>query len=90
MNGIEAATLFYKEIKARNPGAIARWKDIVALARSGDIEAIRAVRLMRFVMPQAGVMIGQTAQPRAPITSTQVEMLRQILIQARYSAPAFL
>lgn len=80
--GIQAAKQFYQLIKAGNPIATARWRDIQAMARQGDLEAIRAVRLMLAVMRQP--MVGAVT-PQA--TPQQIEMLRAILVQARNAPP---
>ena len=85
---LHAGRLFYQQLRARNPVAQARFRQIADLARSGDLEAIRAMRIMQAVMrAPPGARIGQTAQPRPAVTPAIIEMLRQVLIQAR-NAPA--
>ena len=79
--GIYAANQFYRLVKSGNPVAKARWRDIQAMARQGDLEAVRAVRLMLAVTRQP--MVGAVTQA----TPQQIEMLRAILIQARNAPP---
>ena len=83
-----AAQQFYKLLQARNPIARQRWSEILVLARQGDPEAVRAVRLMQSVM-RSPVQIGATA-PKPVVTPQQIEMLRQVLVSARYSVPGMM
>lgn len=88
--GIHAANQFYLLLRARHPTARARWREILTLASQGDLEAIRAVRLMQSVIANpggTGVQIGQVPAARTTITPAQIEALRLVLIQAR-NAPA--
>lgn len=87
--GIEAASLFYQQLRARNPVAQAHFKSIANLARQGDLEAVRAMRLIQAVMrAPPGARIGQIAQARPTVTPAVLEMLRQMLIQARNAPPS--
>lgn len=86
--GIHAANQFYILLRAKHPVARARWREIIELARRGDLEAIRAVRLMQSVMTnQSAIQIGQVPSARTMITPAQIENLRLVLIQARNAPP---
>lgn len=90
--GLHAANQFYILLRAKHPVARARWREILMLASQGDLEAIRAVRLMQSVMANsgpgyAGVQIGQVPAARMAITPTQIEALRLVLVQARNAPP---
>lgn len=84
-SGQQAANQFYQLLKVRNPIARQRLAEIIVLARQGDPEAIRAIRLIQAVMASP-VQIGAVA-PKPVVTPQQIEMIRQILISARYSQP---
>ena len=88
--GLHAANQFYILLRAKHPGARARWREILMLASQGDLEAIRAVRLMQSVManPGTGVQIGQVPATRTAITPAQIEALRLVLVQARNAPPS--
>lgn len=83
MNSIQAAQQFYKLLQAKNPEAQQRWREILQLAQQGDMQAIRAVRLIRSVMNST--RIGLSVYQRPVVTPAQIESLRQVLVQARYA-----
>ena len=83
LGGIDAARLFYQQLRVRNPVARARLAEIVVLARQGDLESIRAIRLLQSAMRSPNVMTGQINNPRPEITAQQIETLRQMALRAR-------
>lgn len=80
--GMDAARQFYQLLRARNPVARARLAEIVVLARQGDLEAVRAIRLLQAAMRSPNVVVGQ-ANVRPAVTPQQIEQLRQMAIRAR-------
>lgn len=90
LGGMDAARLFYQQLRARNPEARARLAEIVVMARQGDLEAIRAIRLLQSAMRSPNVMTGQINNSRPEPTLQQIETLRQMAVRARnmpYSLP---
>lgn len=83
LGGMDAARQFYQLLRARNPMARARLAEIVTLARQGDLEAIRAIRLLQSAMRSPNVMVGQINNPRPAVTPQQIETLRQMALRAR-------
>lgn len=81
LGGIVAARQFYELLRARNPVARTRLAEIVVLARQGDLEAVRAIRLLQAAMRSPNVTVGQMARPA--VTPQQIEQLRQMAIRAR-------
>jgi len=84
MNSRHAAAEFYRRLQAREPNARARWAEILDDARQGDPQAIRALLLVRTMMQ------GPRVSGPGNVSPQRIEQLRQMLINARYSAPAFL
>lgn len=82
-SGIDAARQFNRLLRSRNPVAYARLAEIIALARQGDLEAIRAIRLLQSAKRSPNVMVGQINNPRPEVTPEQIEMLRQMAVRAR-------
>lgn len=85
-SGQQAANQFYQLLQARHPIARQRLAEIIVLARQGDPEAIRAIRLIQSVMASP-VQVGAVA-PKPVVTPQQIEMIRQILVSARYAPPS--
>lgn len=83
MNSRHAAAEFYRRLQAREPNARMRWREVLEDARYGDPQAIRAVLLIR-------TMMGPRISGPGNVSPQRIEQLRQMLINARYSAPAFL
>jgi hypothetical protein len=83
MNSRHAALQFYRLLQARDPNARARWLEIIELARLGDPQAVRAVRLVQSVIPRGPRISGP-----GNVSPQRIEQLRRMLIKARYSVPA--
>ena len=81
MNSRHAALQFYRLLQARDPNARARWREILAGARQGDPQAIRAVLLVRAMMQ------GPRISGPGNVSPARIEQLRRMLIKARYSVP---
>ena len=79
---MDAARQFYQLLRARNPVARARLAEIVVLARQGDLEAVRAIRLLQAAMRSPNVVVGQ-ANVRPAVTPQQIDQLRQMAVRAR-------
>ena len=92
LGGIPAARQFYELLRSRDPRARATLRDIMNMARQGDPEAIRAVRLIQYVMrTPASVWTGQVNNPRPVVTPQQIEGLRLLAVRARntpYTPPS--
>lgn len=84
-SAVEAAMQFYKLILSGNQAAIARWQEIVTMASQGDLQAIRAVRLVKAVMPMTdAIRIGQAVPfQRPPVAPQRIEQLRLMILAAR-------
>ena len=84
LGGVSAARQFHQLVRNRDPRAQAIFHDIIKMARLGDPEAIRAVRLMQYVMrTPTTVWTGQINNPRPVVTPQQIEGLRLLAVRAR-------